>query len=56
MHGPELSLFADDIQFFNSNIKKGESAHATLIFYVSPDEVPQYLEVQGAKKFIINLK
>ena len=56
MHGPELSLFADDIQFFNSNIKNGESSHATLIFYVSPDEVPQYLEVQGAKKFIINLK
>lgn len=56
MHGPELSLFADDIQFYNSNIKAGESAHATLIFYVSPDEVPRYLEVQGEKKFIINLK
>ena len=56
MHGPELSLFADDIQFYNSSIKKGESAHATLIFYVSPDEAPQYLEVQGEKKFIINFK
>ena len=55
-HGPELSLFSDDIQFFGSNIKPGESAHATLIFYVSPDEVPVYLEVQGEKKFIINLK
>ncbi len=55
-HGSEISLFADDIQFYNSTVKAGESAHATLIFYVTPDEVPQYLEVQGAKKFIINLK
>ena len=55
-HGSEISLFADDIQFYNSTVKAGESAHATLIFYVTPDEVPQYLEVQGSKKFIINLK
>ncbi len=55
-HAPELSLFADDIQFFNSKIKSGDSAHATLIFYVSPDEVPGNLEVQGEKKYIIRLK
>ena len=55
-HGSEISLFADDIQFYNSTVKAGESAHATLIFYVAPDEVHQYLEVQGAKKFFINLK
>ena len=50
-HKSELSLFTDDIQFFDLTIKAQETAHATLIFYVTPDETPLYLEIKGQKTF-----
>ncbi len=56
IHKSELSLFTDDIQFYDLSIKAGETAHATLIFYVNPDEVPLYLEIKGQKTYILNLK
>lgn len=54
-HKSELSLFTDDIQFYDLTVKAGETSHATLIFYVSPDEVPLYLEIKGQKTYNLKL-
>ena len=54
-HKSEISLLADDIQFYNSDIAAGESGHATLMFYVNPEEEPFYLEIKGIKTYIVTL-
>jgi len=54
-HGSEISLLSDDLQFFGSTIKAGGEAHATLIFYISPEEVPDHLQVTGEKQYNIYL-